>query len=117
VSDDDPEYAYLTTTGRRTGKSHRVEIWYRRIDDVVWFISGGRANADWVKNLLADPRVTIDIGGDSFTGTAFVDDQDAIDARRALAARYQGWRDGEALSGWATSGMTIGVRLDQRDAS
>jgi deazaflavin-dependent oxidoreductase (nitroreductase family) len=112
VTDDEPEYAYLTTMGRRTRKPHRIEIWYWRTEEVVWFISGGLANADWVKNLIADPRVMIEIGAERLHGTAFVDDQDAHDARRGLAARYQGWREGEELSGWATNGMTIGVRLD-----
>jgi deazaflavin-dependent oxidoreductase (nitroreductase family) len=108
---EDPEYAYLTTIGRRTGTPHRIEIWYRRIGDVVWFISGGLANADWVKNLMADPRVTIEIGDETLHGTAFVDDQQADEARRALAARYQGWTEDQALSGWATAGMTVGVQV------
>ena len=90
----------------------RESVWYFRDGDVVWFISGGLANADWVKNLIADPRVMIEIGDERLHGTAFVDDQDAPTARRGLAARYQGWREGEALSGWATHGMTVGVRLD-----
>ena len=108
----EPEYAYLTTRGRVTRQPHRIEIWYWRAGNVVWFISGGLANADWVKNLLADPRVIVEIGDERLHGTAFVDDQDAPAARRGLAARYQGWREGDELSGWATHGMTIGVRLD-----
>ena len=108
---DDPEYAYLTTTGRRTGEPHRIEIWYRRLGDVVWFLAGGRTSADWVQNLIADPHVAIEIGDDVLTGTAFVDDQEALDARRALAARYQGWREGQALSEWATGAMAVGVRV------
>jgi len=108
---DDPEFAYLTTTGRITGKPHRIEIWYRRIGDVVWFLAGGRLSADWVKNVVADPRVMIEIGDETLQGVASVEDQDAPDARRALAARYQGWHEGEELSGWATGAMAVGVRL------
>ena len=120
---DDPEFAYLTTTGRVTGTPHRIEIWYRRlplpssgaqVGDVVWFLAGGRLSADWVQNLVADPRVTIEIGDETLDGTAFVDDQDAPEARRALAARYQGWREGQALSGWATGAMAVGVRISPR---
>jgi deazaflavin-dependent oxidoreductase (nitroreductase family) len=109
----DPEYAYLVTTGRVSGRPHRIEIWYQRIGDVVWFIAGGGTSSDWVKNAIADRRVTVEIGDDTFTGTPFVDDQDAPEARRALAARYQGWREGQPLSSWATSGMTVGVHLDR----
>lgn len=107
----DPEYAYLTTTGRVTGRPHRIEIWYRRIGDVVWMISGGRDAADWVLNLIADPRVTVEIGGETLTGTARVDLQDALEPREALAARYQGWRAGEPLTGWATGGLLVAVEL------
>jgi deazaflavin-dependent oxidoreductase (nitroreductase family) len=114
VTDDDPEFAYLTTIGRRTGAPHRIEIWYRRIGDVVWFLSGGRDESDWVQNVLANPAVSIEIGDETVTGTAFVDDQDAPDARRALAARYQGWREGQALSDWATGSMAVGVRISPR---
>jgi len=107
----DPEYAYLTTTGRRTGRPHRVEIWYRLLGDVVWFIAGEGTASDWVQNLIADAAVTIEIGDTTLAGTASVDDQDAPEARRALAARYQGWREGQPLSSWATGGMTVSVRL------
>lgn len=109
---DDPEYAYLTTTGRVTGKPHRIEIWYRRIDDVVWFISGGRNAADWVQNLRADPRAAIEIDDDVLTGAAFFEPQEALEPRQALAARYQGWRAPDPLTPWATSGLLVGVRLD-----
>ena len=113
---DEPEYAYLTTTGRRTGRPHRVELWYRRLGDIVWFIAGEGTASDWVQNLIVDPAVTLEIGDETQTGVAFVDDQEAPEARRALAARYQGWREGQPLSSWATGGMTVGVRLAPRSS-
>jgi deazaflavin-dependent oxidoreductase (nitroreductase family) len=107
----DPEYAYLTTRGRVTGTPHRIEIWYRRLGDDVWLIAGGRDSADWVKNLRADPNAMIEIGGERLHGVAFLDQQDLVEPRRALAARYQGWREGEPLTDWATTGLLVGVRL------
>jgi deazaflavin-dependent oxidoreductase (nitroreductase family) len=108
----DHEYAYLTTSGRVTGRPHRIEIWYRRTGDVVWFIAGGRWSADWTQNLRATPRCTIEIGDDVLRGTAFFEPQDALEPRQALAARYQGWREGEPLTPWAASGLLVGVRID-----
>ena len=108
----DQEYAYLTTTGRSSGEPHRIEIWYRRIDDVVWFIAGGRWSADWTQNLRANPACTIEVGDEVLTGTAFFEPQDARAPREALAARYQGWREGEPLTPWATSGLLVGVRIE-----
>ena len=112
MSEVDPEFAYLTTTGRVSGRPHRIEIWYRRIGEVVWFIAGGRESSDWVQNAMANPRVTIEIGHETLTGAAHVDVQDELAPRQALAARYQGWRDGQPLTDWATSGLLVAVDLD-----
>ena len=106
----DPEYAYLTTTGRRTGEPHTVELWYRRTDDgTVWFMAGD-AGSDWVRNLRAEPEVRVRVGdGDAATGMASVE-EGGDGLRRAFAARYQGWREGAELSGWARSATTVAVR-------
>jgi deazaflavin-dependent oxidoreductase (nitroreductase family) len=109
----DAEFAHLTTTGRRTGRPHTVELWYRRLGDTVWFISGQRS--DWVANLLATPVATVRIGDDELRGSARVepgDERGAGGARRALAARYQGWTEGRPLSGWATGGTAVAIDLE-----
>jgi hypothetical protein len=49
---DEPQFCYLTTTGRKTGRRHTIEIWFTAIDSTVYLISGGRDRSDWVKNLL-----------------------------------------------------------------
>jgi deazaflavin-dependent oxidoreductase (nitroreductase family) len=51
----------LTTTGRRTGRPRRIEI-YLHEDGGRLFISGmPRADRirDWIYNITADPRVTV----------------------------------------------------------
>jgi deazaflavin-dependent oxidoreductase (nitroreductase family) len=57
------EFAYLTTTGRRTGAPHEIEIWFATDGDVVWMISGGRDRSDWVQNLLATPDASLRLAG------------------------------------------------------
>src|SRR5438477_10441564 len=113
ADDDDPEFAYLTTIGRKTGRDHTVELWYRRIGDTVWFIAG--QPSDWIANLLADDAASVRIGeGPLLTGTGRVEAGDAhgaARARRMLAERYQGWKEGQTLSGWATTGLAVAVDL------
>jgi len=53
----------LTTTGRKTGQSRRIELVFHAIDGRV-YISGmpGRPRS-WLANIRADPRVTFHLKG------------------------------------------------------
>jgi hypothetical protein len=35
-------YVHLTTVGRRTGRPHRIEIWFAEHDERLYMLSGGR---------------------------------------------------------------------------
>ncbi|WP_018177970.1 nitroreductase family deazaflavin-dependent oxidoreductase [Jongsikchunia kroppenstedtii] len=55
----------LTTTGRKTGQPRTVPLIYMSDDDNVVFVAsqGGRAtNPMWFGNIVANPRVTVQIG-------------------------------------------------------
>ena len=109
------EYAYLTTRGRRSGRPHTIEIWFAPVGTSVWMVAGGGESSDWVANLLADPAVTVRIGGRTVPGRARTDPGDtgeAAVARRLLAARYQGWEEGRPLSDWAASALAVAVDLE-----
>jgi len=85
------EYAYLTTTGRRTGALHEIEIWFATDGLVVWMISGGRDRSDWVQNLLAAPEAVLRIAAESFAVRArspLVDPDERRRAAEALHAKY-----------------------------
>lgn len=108
-------FAYLTTKGRLSGESHRIEIWFAIIDGVLWVNSGGGRRSDWVKNLIADPNLVVEIGEESWRAVATPQDEvGAHRARERLAERYQGWKHGQPLSDWATNSLLI--RIDVGDA-
>jgi deazaflavin-dependent oxidoreductase (nitroreductase family) len=44
----------MTTTGRKTGKPHRIEIGFHFFDPLI-YISGSPGKRDWYANLLAIP--------------------------------------------------------------
>jgi deazaflavin-dependent oxidoreductase (nitroreductase family) len=63
-------YAYLTTSGRRTGSPHRIEIWFAVDGGRLYLMAGGHDRSDWVRNVQANPEVTVELGGETCTGTA-----------------------------------------------
>ena len=110
----DKDFAYLTTTGRRTGTEHTIEIWFGLHDGRIYVLSGGGDRADWVRNLRKTPRVRLRIGTQTATGTARVlragSKEDEL-ARELLDGKYQGWRDGKRLSGWARTALPVAIEL------
>ena len=61
VALDHSQVIDLTTTGRRTGRQRRIEIFLHN-DDGLLFISGmPRADRtrDWIHNITADPHVVV----------------------------------------------------------
>lgn len=114
-SEIEQAFCYITTTGRRTGRPHRIEIWFAR--DVgartVYALAGGRERADWVRNVMAEPRVTVRVGAQEGAATGRVvvpgTEEDAR-ARRLVLAKYQ--RPGQVdLEGWGRSALPVAFDL------
>ncbi len=53
----------LTTEGRNSGLARHVAVEYRRHGSKYYIVSGWGKNTDWYKNVLSNPRVTIQLGG------------------------------------------------------
>jgi deazaflavin-dependent oxidoreductase (nitroreductase family) len=106
----DEEYCYLTTVGRVTGRDHTIEIWFVVVDGRVYLLSGGRDRADWVRNLMAEPRVRLRVAGDDYPATAAVavDDETSRRARRLLVDKYQDGYDND-LTSWRDTALPVVV--------
>ncbi len=106
-------FCYLTTRGRRTGRDHTIEIWFAAAsaEGPLYLMAGGREQADWVRNLQADPAVSVRIDDVVHGATGRVveagTDEDAL-ARRLLLEKYQ--RDGN-LAGWGQSALPVAIDL------
>jgi deazaflavin-dependent oxidoreductase (nitroreductase family) len=114
---DRQPYAWLTTIGRRSGAERTVELWFGIGGDTVYFLAGGGEQAHWVRNALAHPEVSVRLGGGVFAGTARVPtaaSEEEHNARRLLAAKYQGWHEGRPLSRWAATAFCLAVDLTGR---
>lgn len=44
----------ITTTGARTGRPRRIEVWFYRVDGVV-YLSTSPARRSWYANIVANP--------------------------------------------------------------
>jgi deazaflavin-dependent oxidoreductase (nitroreductase family) len=108
----DEQYCYLTTTGRVSGEPREIEIWFGTEGATVYMLSGGHDRSNWVRNLIADSRVTVRIGDRTFAGRARVvedRDEDAV-ARRLLFEKYSEGYSGD-LSSWRETALPIAVDL------
>ena len=52
----------ITTTGRRSGRPRRVEIWFHNLDGRL-YITGSPGRRDWYANLVARPDFTFHLKG------------------------------------------------------
>ena len=113
---EDEDFCYITTTGRRTGNPHRVEIWFAAEPGgrTIYVLAGGRERADFVRNAMVEPRVTVRIGDREGGAMARVvaagTEEDAL-ARRLLLAKYQ--QPGSSdLESWGRSALPVAFDLD-----
>ena len=60
----------LTTTGRKTGLPRVTPLQYEEIDGCYYLGSAMGTQADWYKNLEANPKVTVRVGRKTFQGIA-----------------------------------------------
>ena len=100
-------FAYLTTIGRRTGAPHRIEIWFAVDQGTLYLLSGGRDRADWVRNLQANPNLSVQLGTETLAGIAQVlqpDDPGDHRARELLVNKY---RQGNDLDEWGRTSLPV----------
>lgn len=65
-----PGFGILTTIGRKTGRARRQSVRAIRDGDRVIVVCMMGERAAWLKNIRANPQVTIRLGSHTFRGTA-----------------------------------------------
>ncbi len=86
----------------------------------VHFLAGGGEDAQWVRNAAVETTVELRLGQRSYHGRVRRPVPDSAEdrvARRRMATKYQGWRDGRPLSRWAREALCIAVDLASEDRS
>ena len=103
-----PWWSLLETKGRRSGRPWRNPVGNGLQGHTFWIVSEHGHQAGYVKNIKADPRVRIRVGGRWRTGTASIlDDDDARERQRSM-------RPGNAalVRAMGTDLLTVRVDLD-----
>jgi deazaflavin-dependent oxidoreductase (nitroreductase family) len=93
----EPQFLYLTTTGWRSGRPHRIEIWYAELDGRYYLISELGDRAHWVQNIRRLPAISFEVGGQRFVGRGRLARPDETDLVRRVSAAFDakyGWSDG-----------------------
>lgn len=110
----DDDVCYLETTGRRSGRPRIIEIWFATDGERLYLLAGGREHAHWVRNIAAQPRVRVRIGGRTLSGRgrAIEGEPNESAARQLVAAKYQGWAEGRPMSGWAAGSLPVQIDFD-----
>jgi hypothetical protein len=92
------QFLYLSTRGWRTGKRHKIEIWFVEDSGLFYVMSEGMARSHWVQNILHDPLVTFSVHGRRYEGKARVIDTKTGRGKevtvKALMKQKYGWDAG-----------------------
>lgn len=110
-------YAYLTTIGRRTGAPHRIEIWFGVHEGQLYLLSGGRERSDWVRNLRANPAVTVKLGDETRSGVARIILPGTEEDRRARTLLVEKYRKDGNLDAWGRTSLPVAIGFPPDDGS
>jgi len=96
------KFIHLTTSGRRSGKSHTVELWFTNRNGKVYLSHEGE-ETDWMKNIKKNSQVSFEIDGKNFNGKArHLEDgtEEAWIGKVALYEKYYRKATREVIKDW-----------------
>jgi deazaflavin-dependent oxidoreductase (nitroreductase family) len=96
-NEQEQQFLYLSTRGWKTGRQHRIEIWFVSNADKYYIISERKEKAHWVQNIMHNPTVLFTVNSKSFEGTARIVDKHTdsklAEVSNLMYTKY-GWGDG-----------------------
>ena len=88
----------MTTIGWKTGRQHRIEIWFVGYNDKYYIISERLNRAHWVQNIKHNPKVSFTVNNKTFEGNARIIDKHkesklAAEVSNLMDRKYR-WNEG-----------------------
>lgn len=103
-------WAILETTGRKSGKRRRTPVGNGLQGDTFWIVAEHGRRAAYVRNIEADARVRVNVGGRWRAGTAhLVPDDDPRERQRRIGRRL----NAAAVRAMGTELRTVRIDLDR----
>jgi deazaflavin-dependent oxidoreductase (nitroreductase family) len=112
----DDDFCYLTTRGRVSGRPHKIEIWFALEGRTMYLLSGGGEGSDWVRNLRAEPAVTVRLRDTTYAATARVveDGDESERGRRLVFDKFQPRYTG-SLDRWRRESLLVAIDVPRAD--
>ncbi|KPK07459.1 MAG: hypothetical protein AMJ56_13280 [Anaerolineae bacterium SG8_19] len=103
----------ITTTGRMTGQSHRIEIAFHYLDQDI-YISGMPGRRDWYANLVANPEFTLHLKQSIQADIPAIATPilDEAQRRKVLANIIQKWGRQNELESFVKNSPLVEVQLN-----
>jgi deazaflavin-dependent oxidoreductase (nitroreductase family) len=102
----------ITTTGRKSGGSRRIELWFHRLDGRL-YLTGSPGRRGWFANLRANPAFTFHLKGsvtaDLPARARPIDDP--AERRRVLAGLLRQMGHSADLDEWVARSPLVEVEL------
>jgi deazaflavin-dependent oxidoreductase (nitroreductase family) len=103
-------WAVLETTGRRSGQRRRTPVGNGLQGDTFWIVAEHGRRAGYVRNIEANPRVRVQVGGRWRAGTArLMADDDPGERQRRIGRRL----NAVAVRAMGTELLTVRIDLDR----
>lgn len=103
-----PIQTLLETTGRKSGQPRRTPVGGRLDGKEFWLVSEFGDRSQYVRNIAANPRVRVRVGGRWYSGAATLLPEDDARARLAELPRM----NSAAVRAMGDNLLTIRVDLD-----
>jgi deazaflavin-dependent oxidoreductase (nitroreductase family) len=77
----------------------------------MYLLSGGRERSDWVRNLQANPQVTVELGDETHAGVARVLQPGTAEDERARELLVNKYREGSNLDEWGRTALPVAIEF------
>lgn len=102
----------ITTTGKTSGKTRRIEIWFHNVEDQI-YISGSPGTRDWYANMLKNPNFIFHLKESVKADlSAIAKPILNLDKRRGIMSKFDGQRN---LDEWVSNSPLVKIEFKELD--